>query len=97
VTTVHTPLVPTVNSAVALWSVAHLYRNGTLVSDSAQVHAMLLSRTPQRGDFALACWDCSKNAVDELQLQVIPAKGEPPFEAPGGFLFVNWEKSGARP
>ena len=28
VTGVHTPLVPTINSAVALWSIAHLYRNG---------------------------------------------------------------------
>jgi plastocyanin len=96
VTTVHTPLVPTISSAVALWSVAHLYRNGTLVSDNAQVHAMLLSRTRREGDFALACWDCSRNTVDELQLQVTPAKGEPPLEAPGGFLFVNWEKSAAR-
>jgi len=22
-----------------------------------------------------------------------PAAGTPPFDAPGGFLFVNWEKS----
>jgi hypothetical protein len=97
VTTVHTPLVPTINSAVALWSVAHLYRNGRVVSDNAQVHVMLLSRTRRDGDFALACWDCSRNAVDELQVQVTPPKGEPPFDAPGGFLFVNWEKSGTRP
>jgi hypothetical protein len=26
-------------------------------------------------------------------LQVLPAQGEPKFDAPGGFLFVNWEKS----
>jgi hypothetical protein len=94
ITTVHTPLVPTINSAVALWSVGHLYRDGTLVTDNAQVHVMLLSRTRRRGDFALACWDCSKNPVDELQLQVTPAKGALPFPAPGGFLFVNWERSG---
>ena len=37
------------------------------------VHVMLLSRTRRTGDFALECWDCSKNAVDELQLQVPPA------------------------
>ena len=47
-TGVHTPLVPTINSAVALWSIAHLYRNGGLVSDSAYVHVMLLSHTPDR-------------------------------------------------
>ncbi len=95
-TGVHTPLVPTINSAVALWAVGHLSRNGTLVTDSAMVHVMLLSRTRREGDFALACWDCSKNKIDELQLQVLPGPGEPKFEAPGGFLFINWEKSSAR-
>lgn len=92
-TGVHTPLVPTINSAVALWSVAHLYRNGELVSDNAQVHVMLLSHTRRDGDYALECWDCSRNTVDELQLQITPAAGEQPFDAPGGFVFVNWEKS----
>jgi plastocyanin len=95
-TGVHTPLVPTINSAVALWSVAHLYRNGALVTDNAQVHVMLLSHTRRDGDYALECWDCSRNKVDELQLQITPAAGEAPFESPGGFLFVNWEKSGKR-
>jgi len=95
VTTVHTPLVPTIRSAVALWAVGHLYRNGALVTDNAMVHAMLLSHTRREGDFALQCWDCSKNSIDELQLQVTPAPGEPEFESPGGFLFVNWEKSKA--
>ena len=98
ITQVHTPLVPTINSAVALWGVAHLYKNGALVTDNAMVHVMLLSRTRRDGDFALACWDCSKNTIDELQLQVLPGPGEPKFDAPGGFLFVNWEHSrGARP
>jgi plastocyanin len=92
-TGVHTPLVPTIRSDVALWAVAHLYRNDTLVTDNAQVHAMLLSRTRRDGDFALECWDCSKNLIDELQLQITPAAGEAKFDAPGGFLFVNWEKS----
>jgi uncharacterized cupredoxin-like copper-binding protein len=92
-TGVHTPLVPTINSAVALWAFGHLYRNGTLVTDNAMVHVMQLSRTRRAGDFALACWDCSKNKIDELQLQVLPGSGEPKFDAPGGFLFVNWEKS----
>jgi plastocyanin len=92
-TTVHTPLVPTINSAVALWSIGHLYRNGTLVTDNAQVHVMLLSSTRRPGDFALNCWDCSKNKIEELQLQITPAKDDPPFDAPGGFLFLNWEKS----
>ena len=95
-TGVHTPLVPTINSAVALWSIAHLYRNGGLVSDSAYVHVMLLSHTRRTGDYALECWDCSKNAVDELQLQITPGPGQPKFAAPGGFLFVNWERSSAR-
>jgi len=95
-TGVHTPLVPTINSAVALWAFAHLYRNGALVTDQAMVHVMFLSHTRRDSDFALACWDCSKNPVDELQLQVLPGPGEPPLHAPGGFLFVNWEKSGTR-
>ncbi len=95
-TGVHTPLVPTINSAVALWAVGHLYQNGRLVSDNAQVHVMLLSRTRRTTDFALACWDCSKQPVDELQLQVLPGLGEPKFDAPGGFLFLNWEKSRSR-
>ena len=95
-TAVHTPLVPTINSAVALWAFGHLYKNGTLVTDNAMVHVMLLSRTRRDGDFALACWDCSRNKIEELQLQVLPGPGEPKFEAPGGFLFVNWEKSSSR-
>jgi len=94
-TAVHTPLVPTINSAVALWAFGHLYKNGVLVTDNAMVHVMLLSRTRRDGDFALACWDCSKNTIDELQLQILPGPGEPKFDAPGGFLFVNWEKSGS--
>jgi plastocyanin len=96
-TGVHTPLVPTINSAVALWSIAHLYRNGERVTDNAYVHVMLLSRTRRDKDFALACWDCSTNRIEELQLQITPAPGEPKFDAPGGFLFVNWERSGSRP
>ena len=92
-TAVHTPLVPTINSAVALWAVGHLYKNDVLVTDNAQVHVMLLSRTRRDGDFALACWDCSKNKIEELQLQILPGLGEPKFDAPGGFLFVNWEAS----
>lgn len=96
-TGVHTPLVPTINSAVALWSIAHLYRNGELVTDNAYVHVMLLSRTRRGKDYALACWDCSKNKIEELQLQITPAPGEPKFDAPGGFLFVNWERSSSRP
>src|SRR6266576_143243 len=92
-TAVHTPLVPTINSAVALWAFGHLYKNGGLVTDNALVHVMLLSRTRRDGDFTLACWDCSRNKLDELQLQILPGPGEPKFDAPGGFLFVNWEKS----
>ena len=95
-TQVHTPLVPTINSAVALWAVGHLYKNDALVTDNAMVHVMLLSRTRRDGDFALACWDCSKNKIEELQLQILPGPGEPKFAAPGGFLFVNWEKSRSR-
>lgn len=95
-TGVHTPLVPTINSAVALWSIAHLYRNGALVSDSAYVHVMLLSHTRAAGSYALECWDCSRNPIDELQLQITPGPGEPKFDAPGGFLFVNWERSRSR-
>jgi len=95
-TGVHTPLVPTINSSVALWAFGHLYRNGALVTDNALVHVMLLSRTRRDGDFALACWDCSKNPIEELQLQILPPPGEPKFAAPGGFLFINWEKSSSK-
>jgi plastocyanin len=95
-TAVHTPLVPTINSAVALWAFGHLYKNERLVTDNAMVHVMLLSRTRREGDFALACWDCSKNAIEELQLQILPGPGEPKLGAPGGFLFVNWETSSSR-
>ena len=92
-TGVHTPLVPTINSAVALWAFGHLFRNDTLVTDDAMAHVMLLSHTRRADNFALACWDCSKNPVDELQLQVLPPPGGAKFDAPGGFLFVNWERS----
>jgi plastocyanin len=96
VTQVHTPLVPTINSAVALWAFGHLYRNDALVTDKALVHVMLLSHTRRDADFALECWDCSKNKIDELQLQILPGPGDAKFAAPGGFLFVNWERSSSR-
>jgi hypothetical protein len=95
-TAVHTPLVPTINSAVALWAFGHLYKNAALVTDNAMVHVMLLSHTRRAGDFALACWDCSKNKIEELQLQILPGPGEPKLDAPGGFLFINWETSSSR-
>ncbi|HEY6784728.1 MAG TPA: hypothetical protein VI159_07235, partial [Gemmatimonadales bacterium] len=95
-TGVHTPLVPTINSKVALWAVGHLFRNDSLVTGNAQVHVMLLSHTRRAPDWAIGCWDCSRNPVDELQLQVLPGPGEPKFETPGGFLFVNWERSAGR-
>jgi hypothetical protein len=93
---VHTPLVPTIQSSLALWAFAHLYKNDQLISDNAMVHIMLLSRTRRASDWALDCWDCSDRPVEELQLQVTPAPNTAPFDSPGGFLFVNWEKSGGR-
>jgi hypothetical protein len=90
---VHTPLVPTIQSSLALWAFAHLYKDDQLVTDSAMVHVMLLSRTRRPGDWALDCWDCSGRPIEELQLQVTSAPNTPAFSAPGGFLFVNWEKS----
>ena len=95
-TAVHTPLVPTINSAVALWAFGRLYKNDALVTDNAMVHVMLLSHTRRAGDYALDCWDCSRNKVDELQLQVLPGQGEPQLDAPGGFLFLNWERSSSK-
>jgi hypothetical protein len=92
-TNVHTPLVPTIQSSVALWGYAHLYRNDRLVTDNAGVHIMLLSRTRRTSDWALDCWECSNQPIEELQLQVTPPPNTPAFEAPGGVLFVNWEKS----
>ena len=90
---VHTPLVPTIQSSLALWAFARLYRDEQLVTDHAMVHVMLLSRTRRPSDWALDCWDCSDRPIQELQLQVTPAPDAPPFDSPGGFLFVNWEKS----
>ena len=95
-TGVHTPLVPTIRSAVALWAWAHLWRNDSLATDRAMVHVMLLSQTRRDGSFALACWDCSKNPIRELQLQVTPEPGQPKLDAPGGVLFVNWERATKR-
>lgn len=92
-TGVHNPLVPTINSRVALWAFGRLWRNGELVTGNAAVHVMLLSRTRRPGDFHLACYDCSRQPVEELQLQVTAAAGQPPLPAPGGFLFLNWERS----
>ncbi len=92
-TGVHTPLVPTIRSAVALWAWAHLYRNDALATDRAMVHVMLLSATRRDGTFALSCWDCAKHPIRELQLQVTPAPGQPALDAPGGVLFVNWERA----
>jgi hypothetical protein len=94
---VHTPLVPTIQSSLALWAFAHLYKNDQLVTDSAMVHVMLLSRTRRASDWALDCWDCSGRPVEELQLQVTSAPNTPAFDAPGGFLFVNWEQSSGKP
>jgi len=93
---VHTPLVPTIQSSLALWAYAHLYRNDQLVTDGAMVHVMLLSRTRRASDWALDCWDCSNQPIEELQLQVTPPPNTPPFDSPGGFLFVNWEKSSGK-
>ena len=95
-TTVHSPLVPTINSRVALWTYAKLYKNDSLVTENAQVHVMLLSRTRRLTDYSLQCWDCSKQPQEELQLQVTPAAGSTPLPAPGGVLFLNWEKSSGR-
>ena len=94
---VHTPLVPTIQSSLALWAYAHVFKNGELVTDSAMVHVMLLSSTRRGKDWKLDCWDCSDRPIEELQLQVTSAPGSPPLSSPGGFLFVNWEKSSGRP
>jgi len=92
-TAVHAPLVPPINSAVALRTFGHVYKNGALVTDHAMVHVMLLSHTRRDGDFVLACWDCSRKKIEELHLQILPGPGESTLDAPGGFLFVNWAKS----
>jgi len=96
-TEVHTPLVPTIMSRVALWTYGRLYRDGKEVTDSAQVHVMLLSRTRRLSDFGLQCWNCSREPEEELQLQVTPAAGGEALPAPGGVLFLNWEKSVGSP
>jgi hypothetical protein len=88
----HTPLIPTNRSEVALWSFGELRRNGEVVDDSAMVHVMMTSRTRGR-DFKLECYNCTSNPVEELQLQIAPRDGKPKLPAPGGVLFVNWQKS----
>ncbi len=93
VSMVHTPLVPTIRSAVALWGIGRLTRNGVEVPNDVFVHVMLLSRTRRRSDFALECWDCSKHPIEELQLQITPAPATPKLDAPGGVLFLNWQQS----
>jgi hypothetical protein len=88
----HAPLV-SINSAVALRTFGHLYKNGAVVTDNAMVHVMLLSGTRRDGGFVLACWDCSRKKIEKLQLKILPGRGESRFDAPDGFLFVNWEES----
>ena len=95
-TSVHSPLVPTINSRVALWTYGKLYKNDSLVTENAQVHVMLLSRTRRLTDYSLQCWDCSKEPQEELQLQITPAAGSTPLPAPGGVLFLNWERSSGK-
>ncbi len=88
----HTPLIPTNKSQVALWTYGEVSRNGQMVGDSVPVHVMMMSRT--RGDdFKLECYNCVQNPVEELQLQIVPPEGQPKLDAPGGVLFVNWQKS----
>ena len=94
---VHTPLVPTIRSAVALWGIGRLTRNGVEVPTDVFVHVMLLSRTRRPSDFALECWDCSAHPIEELQLQITPAPGTPKLDAPGGVLFINWQHSAGSP
>ncbi len=90
-TGIHTPLVPTVRSAVSYWGMAHVYRNGTLVSDAAPAHVMMTSDT--RGDdFAYKCWNCTGNPIEQLHLMLPPPQGTP-YEVPGGVLHVMWEQS----
>ena len=91
-TAVHTPLVP-INSAVALRTFGHLYKNGALVTDNATVHVMLLYGTRRDGGFVLACWDCCGKKIEELGLKTLPGLGKSRFDAPDGFLFVDWEES----
>ncbi len=80
-------------AAVALAGAPAHRAPGDPAAVSAKLSEWLLSRTRRDGDFALACWDCSKNKIEELQLQILPGPGEPKFDAPGGFLFVYWQKS----
>lgn len=93
-TGLHTPLVPTVKSAVSLWGMASVYRNGQLVHDAAPVHTMLTSDA--RGeDFAYQCWDCTDQPVRQLHLMLPPPDGKP-YEVPGGVIHVMWEESSSR-
>src|SRR6266536_1007934 len=83
-TAVHTPLVPTINSAVALWAFGHLYKNDTLVTDNAMVHVMLLSRTRREGDFALACWTAPGTGSKSCSSKSSPAQASPSSTHPAG-------------
>ncbi|MCR4340423.1 MAG: hypothetical protein NUW01_11135 [Gemmatimonadaceae bacterium] len=90
-TGMHVPLVPTVQSAVSLWGMADVYRDGKLVAQDAPVHTMLTSDT--RGDdFAYKCWDCTREPIEQFHLMLMPPEGKP-YQVPGGVLHVMWEKS----
>jgi len=62
-----------------LGAFGHLYKNGTLVTDNghgARDVAVAPTR-PRRRLPRSACWDCSRNKIEELQLQILPGPGEP--------------------
>jgi hypothetical protein len=89
------PLVPIVRSQVSYYGMAHLYRNGLLIDDSAPVHVMLTSQTrgKARGsDYAYTCWNCTRNRVEQLHLMLMPPTGKM-YPVPGGILHVMWQRS----
>lgn len=94
-TGLHAPFVPTVRSAVSLWGMADVYRNGERVAADTPVHTMLTSDT--RGDdFAYKCWDCTAQPIEQFHLMLMPVDMKTPYAVPGGVLHVMWEKSTSR-
>jgi hypothetical protein len=90
-TGIHTPLVPTVRSAVSFWGMSEVTRNGKLVTDQGPTHVMFTSDT--RGDdFAYQCWNCTDQPLRQLHLMLMPPEGKP-YDVPGGILHIMWEDS----
>ena len=109
-TGVHTPLVPTINSAVALWSIAHLYRNGQRVigqrvrpRDAAVAHpagqglrAGLLGLLEEQGGRAAAPDHAGAGAAEVRRAGRLPVRELGAVELPAGGELSGGHRSDRR-